>query len=798
MSIGHGGQILISAATYQLVQDATGSDLEIRDLGLQSLRGLEREERVYQVCVAGLPAEFPPLRAAAGQPHNLPTQLTTFLGREKELGNLLAILRLPEVRIVTLLGPGGTGKTRLSIELAGGLLEMFPDGVYFIPLAPISDPDLVPSTIAQAIGVREGGGLPPLENLKAYLREKRALLVLDNLEQVIDSAAQVSELLRAAPRLKIIATSRVPLHISGEQEFQVPPLPVPAENTRLDEMLRFESVRLFATCLRAVNPDFTVTAENAAVIAEICRRLDGLPLALEIAAARSKLLPLSEILKRMDESLKVLARRERDLPARQQTLRAAIDWSYNLLEPEDRIVFARLGVFVGSFTLTAAERICDPEGVLDILGSIEILLDNSLVRRNSQEHGEVRFEMLLTIRDFALEKLAESGELEQTQGVHAHFFARTSEMLLYRLFSTEATAALYDLELDYGNYRAALEWGLGAPGRLTVSAQIINNINWFWFRHGRFQEGRAWSERVLAKTAETDISIARGFALTTAGLMAMWEGDLNPALNYMEAGLEIFRYLEIPEGIANASLGAGVVLINQGRDAEARTHLENVVQLMEEIQFPYFKAVGMVHLANAALGLGQPEEARGWLEQAESIAAEEGDSWLKAFAANNKGEVARVEGDYLLAQGYYEETERLFQDADAIGDQARLVHTFGYLAQHAGDFARANALFGESLTQFIALGNKRGIAECLAGLAGVAARRGEPEWAAPLLAAAEQLLTSFGAAWWPADRVEFDRNMSLTADKIGDADRFQFLLAEGRKFSFEKALAYVEPKLKAA
>ena len=793
MSIGHGGQVLISAATYQLVVDALGPEIHIKDLGPHALKGLQREEHVYQASPGGLPADFPPLRSIEPRTHNLPTQLTPFFGRERELADLLAIIHRPEVRVVTLLGPGGTGKTRLSVELGGSLLESFSDGVSFIPLDSISDPDLVPSTIAQTIGVREGGGLPPLENLKAYLKGKQTLLILDNLEQVIDCAPQVAELLRAAPGLKIIASSRVPLHISGEQEFQVPPLSVPADTVGPEELLRFESVRLFTTAIRAVSPDFAVTEENAAVIAEICRRLDGLPLALEIAAARSKLLPLSEILKRMDESLKVLSRRERDLPARQQTLQAAIDWSYSLLEPEDQVVFSRLGVFVGGFTLTAAETVCDPNGELDLLLSIETLLDNSLIRRSAHETEAARFEMFLTIRDYALEKLVARGEFEKTREGHARFFSRVSETMLYRLFSSEGTTALHELAMDYGNYRAALEWGLGEPGRLAISAQIISNINWFWFRHGHIHEGRAWSERVLKKTAETDISIVRGFALAASGIMAMWEGDLTTALNYMEAGLEIFRYLEVTEGIANATLGAGVVLINQGRDEEARAYLVDVIRLMDEIQFPYFKAVGMVHLANAALGLGKLEEALGWLDQAEAIAAQAGDAWLKAFTANNRGEVARVEGDYALARRYYEETERHYLEADAKGDQARLVHTFGYLAQHAGDLAQAEALFAESLARFIALGNQRGIAECLAGLAGVAARRGSPDWAAPLLGAAEQLLTSSGAAWWPADRVEFDRNLALIAEQIGDADRLEALLSEGRAFSFEAALAYIEP-----
>ena len=792
MSIGHGGQVLISSAVYQLLMDSSDTEILIKDLGQHSLRGLSRAEHIYQASRPGMPDTFPPLRSLTTHANHLPAQLTPFFGREEELGQLRDLILRPEVRIVSLLGPGGTGKTRLSIELAGSLQGHFADGVFFVPLAAISDPDLVPSTIAQELGVREGGGLPPLENLRAFLREKQILLVLDNLEQVIGCAVQIADMLRAAPGLKIAATSRVPLRITGEREFQVPTLPVPGQAGSPEEMLANDSVRLFVSAVQAVDPDFTLRPENTLVIVDICRRLDGLPLALEIAAARSKLLPLPEILERVDANLRILSRRERDLPPRQQTLHAAIEWSYDLLEAEEQRVFSRLGVFVGGFTLAAAEKVCDPEGAADILAALDILLDNSLIRRSAIETGAARFEMLLTIRDYALEKLAARGEEEAARRSHARYFSSKAGVFVERMFAAESTSVLNEIQADYGNYRAAMAWGLSQPGELAVASRIAYNIFWFWYRHGHFHEGRSWAEKILARTRENDISTIRAHSLSTAASMAMWQADLDQAHKLSAQSLEISYFLEDIQGIAFESMGMGVILLNQGRDEEARTHLEKSIELFREMDSTYFEAVTMVHQANVALALGAPDEASDWLARAAAIASQIGEPWLQAFAENNMGEVARVRGEYEVARSHYERTELLYKKADALGDQARLVHTMAYIEQHTGNLDRAEDLFRESLSQFVTLGNKRGIAECLAGLAGVAARRGAADWAAPLLAAGGEILTGSGAAWWPADRVEYERNLALIEAAIGNADRFNELLQQGRSFSLEDALAYVE------
>jgi len=488
--LGNGGQTLVSLTTKELVQDNLPEGVSLGDLGFHSLKGLSRPENVFQLLIPGLSQDFPPLKSIENLPNNLPAQTTQFIGREDEVQEIGEILKERNVRLLTLTGPGGTGKTRLSQEAAAEMLDIFPDGVFFIPLAPISDPELVPTTIARTIGVREGGGLPPLENLKSFLKDKHMLLLLDNFEQVMDATVGVSELLLAAPNLKLMVTSRIPLRIRGEQEFPVPPLDVPSMKMEIEEISEIECVQLFVALALAANPRFEFNEGNAAAVSEICRRLDGLPLAIEIAAARSRMLSPQAILKRLDESLKLLTGGPKDLPARQQTLRGAIDWSYELLETPDRMLFARLGVFVGGFTLEAAEVVCNPQGELDVIGNVETLLDNSLVKLASAEDDEPRFELLQTIREYALEKLVDNGEFDELRQYHAGYFDQKSNEFMWQLYSSRSVEFLKFLETEQDNFRAALNWSLESPDRTGVGVQIAYRIFWFWYRYGHFHEGR--------------------------------------------------------------------------------------------------------------------------------------------------------------------------------------------------------------------------------------------------------------------------------------------------------------------
>ncbi len=742
--------------------------------------------------IGSLPTSGERLAPPARKPHhNLPAPPTNFIGRTTELAEVTDLLLRPEVRLVSLTGPGGTGKTRLGLEAGRDLFDNFPAGVYFIDLAQVSDPSLVSATIAHTIGIREGGGQPPLETLKDYLAASEMLLILDNFEQVTQAATDVSQLLAAAPGIKALVTSRIPLHLRGEHEYPVAPLDMPPDTQHsIDRVLEYEAIALFHQQACTVRPGFELTEENRAAVVEICRRLDGLPLAIEIAAARIKMLSPQALLNRLDRSLNLLVGGAKDLPDRQQTLRRTIDWSYQLLEPIEQNLFTRLGIFAGGFTLEAAEEICESMGEVDIFSGIESLLNNSLLRQVRSVSNEPRFDMLQTIREYALEKSGEAGIMTELSWAHCGYFSQMASVGLGDgTFGPESVIWLQRYEEEHDNFRAALSWALQNPDQgvqlvITMMMQLI----WFWYRYGYLQEGREWTERTLAATEGMGVSPVRALALVGRAYLAMWSGDLIVAAQYGREAVEMSQRLGFDLGLSMAKLGYGTTLVNQGKDKQAYAHLVDAVELYDQQDQPIMKGTTLVHLANVSLGLGNPEQAIQWLDMAMPYLLKSGDVWSMAFGLNNYGEVARAQGDYEKAEEFYRRTDELYQQADAKGDQARLVHTFGYLAQHKGNFEEAHSLFLESLDDFRKLGNHRGIAECLAGLAGLAAEEGKNEWAAPLLSAAESQLKALDGAWWPADRVEIERAMDRMQSALGD--RYDDLWAQGRSMSVEEAIAY--------
>ncbi|MEJ2707205.1 MAG: tetratricopeptide repeat protein [Anaerolineales bacterium] len=723
--------------------------------------------------------------------NNLSVPPTNFIGRKTELAEVTSLLLRPEVRLVSLTGPGGTGKTRLGLEVGRALLDQFPDGVYFVDLAQIHDPSLLAATTAHTIGIREGGSRPPLENLKDSLAAKEMLLIFDNFEQVVMASIDLAQLLAAAPGIKALVTSRISLQLRGEQEYPVSPLAMPPDGRHsLDETLEFESVALFQQQARAVRPGFEITQQNRVTIVEICHRLDGLPLAIEIAAARVKMLTPQALLKRLDHSLNLLVGGAQDLPDRQQTLRRTIDWSYDLLEPEQKTLFTRLGVFAGGFTLEAAEHICKPMGDIDIFSGVETLLNNSLLRQIRSTSDEPRFDMLQIIREYALEKAAAAGTLDELRWAHCDYFTQLAGSVMGAgVYGAQSTMWLQRYEEEHDNYRLALSWALQHPDQGTQPVIIMmRQLTWFWFRYGYLQEGSEWTERTLAATEGMGDSISRAFALVGRAYLALWSGDLIVAARRARQATEMGQRLRLDEVISFAKFGYGVALINQGKDKDAYPHLVDAVELFDEQDQSWFKGTALVHLANVSLGLGEANQALQWLDTAMPLLKASGDIWNVAFGLNNYGEVARAQGDYEKAEGFYRRTQELFAQADAKGDQARLVHTFGYIAQHKGQFSEARALFLQSLDDFRELGNHRGIAECLAGLAGLAAEQGKHTWAAPLLSAAESQLKAFGGAWWPADRVEIERARARMQSALGDA--FEALWVQGQSMRVEEAIAY--------
>ena len=687
----HGGQVLLSEATHALVAQTLPEGVAARQLGEYRLKDLSQPERLYQLEVPGLPQEFPPIRSLDTRQGNLPEPLTSFVGRREELAEIPEILA--ETRLLTLTGPGGSGKTRLSIQVGSELEDRFDGGVFFVPLAPIEDPELVVPTIAEVLGVDEDPGRSPIETLTEHLTDRETLLILDNFEQVTPAARAVGEILGATEGVRVLATSREPLHLVGEREYPVPPLRLPdlKDLPPLDALSQFEAVQLFIQRASAVQPGFTVTKENAPAVAEICARLDGLPLAIELAAARIKLLSPDELLKRLDRSLPLLASGARDLPERQRTLRGAIAWSYDLLEDRERAFFRRLSIFMGGFTLEAAEEVCDPEGELgDTLDLVASLLDKSLVRTFTAPAGG-RYLMLQTIGEYAREMLEASDEDEEIGARHARFVLRTVEDAVPKLFGPDRAVWLDRLAAEHDNLRAALTWTL-ERGDL-ASGLLLGGKAWrFWQMRGHLREGREWLSRLLAHPSAVEHAQARADALEGLGGILYWMGeeeaaeayeeclrirrelgddvgigealynracmhafgiggpqDSRAALPLLEEALEIFRGIEDPIGVAKVQWVVGSAHLHEGDYASAEAALRESIALYREADDLFGEAWGLHMLAVTLLHEERSEEAVSPLRRAVDIFEEAGDRSAipvllhdSAIYAHQRGDRARA------------------------------------------------------------------------------------------------------------------------------------------------------------
>lgn len=460
------------------------------------------------------------------------------------------------------------------------------------------------------------------------------------------------------------------------------------------------------------------------------------------------------------------------------------------MRDEEKILYARLGVFVGGFTLEAVEAICNVDGHLDILEGLTALVNNSLVRQKEMPDGEPRFSMLETIRAYALERLAESGEMISLQANHAAYFQDViHNQVGFSLYTDRALYWLNWLERENDNVRATLRWCLTPPQSAELASGLMLDLFWFWYRRGHFIEGRIWAERALAAPEMQAVSLPRAWALMASGMMALWKGEQETALARLQEGLELEQRLEDEEWMPFTLMANAVALINMGRDRAAQPLLEQARLLFKGQNKIPFVSFTTIHLGNVELGLGNPEQARGLHEEALAIARSVGDSWMVSFALNNLGEVARVQGHYELARKYYEECEELLRDTGDTGDMARFVHTLGYIAQHEGDYGRAESQFRKSLTMFRQLGNRRGMAECMAGLAGLKARQGNPEWGAIMLSAAESVLKSTGGEWWPADRVEVEANQEIIRSALKETE-LTAAQTTGQSMTLEQALAF--------
>ena len=763
-------------------------------------------EQFYAVEMIAQHQDLSPQAAAEQKPevgveNNLPLQSTKFIGRQRVLAEICDLLMQDEVRLLTLTGPGGTGKTRLGLEAAQRLFSEFNLGVVFVPLADLSDPELVISKTAQVLGIREGGQ-PLLESLKLYLDGKELLILFDNFEQIIAGADVVADLLAINPKLKVMVTSRIVLHLQGEFEYPVPPLNLHDQKKKitLETADQSEAMQLFASRAKASLPQFELNKNNVLAIAQICKQLDGLPLAIELAAARVKMMPSEVILERLSERLRFLTGGARDLPARQQTLRNTLDWSYSLLDPDIQVLFTHLGVFVGGFTLEAVETICALGGImgedaaraLDVVDGLEMLLDNSLLLVDGNAVVQPRFRMLDTIREYAFEHLTGRGELETLRDRHAYYyFSRSTEISIVKTQTSEAEFWLDWIETEHDNLRAALAWCLESPKLMEIGPLLLISLIWFWFRRGYLSEGREWSKRMLDLPVAEGRTQERGLSLLASAALAMWQGDLKNALSTIEEALVVARWLEMPYNLAIILLFKGTIMVNMGRDRDALPLLEESLALFNELALPWHSATTTVHMGNSALGMGNTDAASEYLESAWSVSQELEEKWLISFVLNNYGELSRVKGDYDRAQTYYEQSEKLLREMGDKGDLARLVQNLGSVALQKGENEQAKGYFNKSLALFKKLGNQRGIAESLAAYAGVCIIEGNYEIGSQLLGSANGLIDKTGGSWWPADRVDIERNRVICKTNLGQ-DAFDSAWEIGQKMELGKAFELVE------
>jgi predicted ATPase/serine/threonine protein kinase len=740
--------------------------------------------------------------ARLARPVNLPAQRTSFVGRVGERNALKEMLRKPEVSLVTLTGPGGIGKTRLGLEVAREMADEFRGGVHFVPLAPVSDPDAIVTTISQALGLHDGATGSPLTALSEYLHTAARdpmLLLLDGFERLTSAALLVAELVEAGPKLKVVVTSRSPLHIYGEHEYPVPTLALPNPTAGGEERSCSDAVSLFVQRATAVKPNFALTEENRTAIAEICARLDGLPLAIELAAARVKLLSPAAMRTRLEKRLQLLTGGARDLPARQQTLRGAIDWSYELLGPAEQKLFRRLSVFVGGCTLEAAEAVCDTKSDLeiDLLEGIDSLMDKSLLQKLDRAGGEPRFVMLETIREYGLERLTSSGDEPLTRRAHAAYFVvfaedNASERSrgiggpqdpLQQLVG-EGPGSLEQIEVEHDNCLAALDW-LIEKGEADWGLRLGAALFQFWEEREYLAEGRERLGQLLNLPGAAAGTRLRARALFAAGVLA---GEPAAARAFFEEGLSISRELDDRRGIAVDLNALAVGAQEEGDLARSRALLEESLALWRGLGDSVAVVRSLSNLANVARLERRFDEALALFDECLSISGQVGDRAGVAWALNHKGDVAREQGDAVFARSFYKQSLVMFRE---LGDRwgiAGSLGDLGNLDRDQGDFEGAHRLYRESLEAFQELDHKRGIARLLDCFACSAAAQSQPDRALRLAGAAAALRETLGATLTPAEQARLTKSLEPARRILSDSAGASVWM-EGFAMPIEDAIA---------
>ena len=836
MSAGHGGQVLLSQTTRDLVEHDLPAGVSLRDLGTHRLKDFQHPSQLFQLVISGLPADFPPLKTLDIHHSNLPIPPTLLIGREQEVAEISTLLTRPEMRLATLLGPGGIGKTRLAIAVTTQVRPFFVGGICYVGLAALSDPELVVPTIARELGLKESGTLPPLQQVQAFVDQHPFLLVLDNFEQIVDAAPQLEELLTGCPSLKILVTSRAVLHLSTEQVVPVAPLSLPGLSTSdYENIAQSAAVILFVQRARNILPSFQLTPGNARAIAEVCTRLDGLPLAIELAAARVKLLPPQVLLTRLWQRLQLLTGGPRSLPARQQTLRSTIQWSYDLLGPEEQTLFHVLSVFEGGWILEAAEALCQEIGQadLDVLNTLSSLIDNSLIQSNEQGAEEPRFQMLQTVREFGLERLIASGELETTRMAHARYFLALAEQAEPELHGPNQAMWVARLEQEHDNLREALEWALEkvidekAAERSEIGMRLSAAIKEFWMILGHYREARTFLERALALSEGTRTSL-RARVLRAIASVADCQGDIDRIEVVAQQSLILSRELEDSCGIAE-SLGllADAAWL-RGKIVEAVSLHEEQVRLLRQVGEPGEVAHALFHLAEHVSTHGEYARGQALFEEALQLFRQAGNelwvggtlvhsaSWLwftlgdratmrqrfqegqalitkvgdRAWSAEClwiAALLALSEGEPTRASSLAQESLSIYQEMGDPWYSAWLLHLLGKIETQQGEISTARLYYQQSLALNQQVGEKWMTPFNLEGLAGVVAAQGALRWAAQLWGAAESLRKAIDVPRLPADRADYEQAVASARAQLGE-EAFAAAWQEGWTMKLEQVI----------
>ncbi len=758
MSAAHGGQTLLSQVTRDLVANELSDKVTLRDLGEYRLKDIAGLSHLFQLVVPDLPADFPPLATASAQRalYNVPSPSTSFIGREQEVAAISHLLRQPDARLLTLLGTGGVGKTRLALQVAAELAPRFASGVCFVPLDQLSDADGVVPAIAGALEIPGGQeGAPLIEQVQAALRDSPFLLILDNFEQVLPARRAIVNLLAGCPQLKVLITSRALLHVQAEHIFEVPPFPLPTNEALrdLERLSRYAAITLFVQRARAVAANFLLTTANASAVAGICARLDGIPLAIELAAARMRHFSAPAVLAQLERGLSVLHGNMQDAPARQQTLHQAIAWSYQLLEPAEQRVFRRLAVFAGGATLEAVGKVCaDPDETAEQVTEVLVaLVDKSMAQHQGQDESDARYWLLQTLGEYGVERMAESGELETIRTAHAAFYPSWVERLMPLLSGAEQIRWLDQLDQDYENVRATLEWLSGGTeeetGRAEQALRLCVALLGYWEIRGYFREGISYIDRILANSPAVASSV-RAQALHGAGFLALMQDDNERAGRFLRESQSLFRESGDRAGMAN-------ILRLQGNLALAKNSYKIARRLLEEALAIYNERGDIQKVASTRGALAQIALAQCDFARARTLLEEN----MATYSASGEQDgiaypLCQLALLIFLSRGDSAEARTLAEQSlarfKAVGNRRFVANVFNLLgeillAQGGEEIARARSMLEESLAIFKIMGDRSGTAEALISLARLAASQGENEAAQAAYAESWTLLRAIGA-----------------------------------------------------